>query len=64
MTSTNDPLANIIQTQGRNFFSVRAFGADHRISNPKKIFSLENLLVNQYKIANLRSIVRAYSVCN
>ena len=42
MTSTNDPLANIMQTQGRNFFSVDAFGAVDRISNPKK-FSLENL---------------------
>ena len=42
MTSANDPLANIMQTQGRNFFSVRAFGADDRISNSKK-FSLENL---------------------
>ena len=42
MINTNDPLANIMQTQGRNFFSVRAFGADDRISNPKKI-SLENL---------------------
>ena len=41
MTSTNDPLVNIMQThgQGRNFFSVRA---DDRISNPKK-FSPENL---------------------
>ena len=38
VTSTNDPLANIMQTQGRNFFSVRAFGADDRISNPKKKF--------------------------
>ena len=43
MTSTNDPLANIMQTQGRNFFSVRAFGADGRISNPKKIFSGESI---------------------
>ena len=42
MTSINDPLAIIMQTQGRNFFSVRAFGADDRISNPKKL-SLENL---------------------
>ena len=42
MTCTNDPLANIMQNQGRKFFSVRAFGADDRISNPKK-FSLENL---------------------
>ena len=42
MTSTNDPLANIMQTQGRNFFSVRAFGADDKISNAKKI-SLEDL---------------------
>ena len=44
MINTNDPLANIMQTrlEGRNFFSVRAFGADDRISNPKKI-SLENL---------------------
>ena len=43
MTSTNDPLANIIQIQGRNFFSVRGFGADDRISNPKKNFSGESL---------------------
>ena len=43
MTSTNDPLANIMQTQGRNFFLVRAFGADDRISNPENNFSLENL---------------------
>ena len=43
MTSTNDSLANIMQTQRRNFFSVRAFGADDRISNPEKNFSLENL---------------------
>ena len=39
-------LANIMQTQGetqgRNFFSVRAFGADDRISNPKK-FSGESI---------------------
>ena len=41
MTSTNDPLGNIMQTQGRSFFSVRAYGyhADDRISNPKKVFS-------------------------
>ena len=43
MTSTDDPLANIMQTQGRNFFSVRGFGADDRISNRKKIFSGESL---------------------
>ena len=43
MNSTNDPLANIMQTQGRNFFSVRAFGADDKISNPKKIFSAESV---------------------
>ena len=43
MTSTNDPLAINTQTQGRNFFLVRAFGADDRISNPKKIFSGESL---------------------
>ena len=41
MTSTSDPLANIMQTQGRNFFSVRAVVADDRISNPKKILSGE-----------------------
>ena len=65
MPSTNDPLGNIMKTQGRDFFSVRAYGyhADDRISNPKKI-SLENLEVNQHKVANLRSIVRAYSVRN
>ena len=40
MTSANDPLANIMQTQGRNFFSVRA---DDRISNPKKIFFGESI---------------------
>ena len=43
MTSTNDPLANIMQTQGRNFFSVRAFSADDKISNPKKNFSGESV---------------------
>ena len=43
MTSTNDPLANIMQTQGRHFFSVRASGADERISNPKKIFCGESI---------------------
>ena len=43
MTSKNDSLANIMQTQGRNFFSVRAFAADDRISNPEKKFSMENL---------------------
>ena len=43
MTSTNDPLANIMPTQGRNFFSVRVFGADDKISNPKKIFSGESV---------------------
>ena len=44
MTSANDSLANIMQTQGRNFLSVRAFGADDRISNSrKKIFSGESL---------------------
>ena len=43
MTSTNDSLANIIPTQGKNFFSVRAFGTDDRISNPKKIFSGESI---------------------
>ena len=43
MTSTNDPLANIMQTRGKNYFSVRAFGADDRISNPKKIFSGESV---------------------
>ena len=43
MTSTSDPLANIMQTQGRNFFSVRAFGADDKISNPNKIFSGESV---------------------
>ena len=32
-----------MQTQGRNFFSVRAFGADDKISNPKKIFSAESV---------------------
>ena len=32
-----------MQTQGRNFFSVRAFGADDRISNPEKKIYLENL---------------------
>ena len=42
MTSTNDPPANIMQTQGKNFLSVDAFGAYDRILNPKKI-SLENL---------------------
>ena len=37
MTSANDQLETIMQTQGRNFFSVRF--ADDRISNPKtKIF--------------------------
>ena len=40
VTSTNDPLASIMQTQGRNFSSVRA---DDRISNPKKIFSGESI---------------------
>ena len=53
MTSTNDQLGTILQTQGRNFFLVR--NADDRISNPE---------VNQHKVANLRSIVRVYSVCN
>ena len=43
MTSTNDPLANVMQTQGRNFFSVCAFGADDKISNTKKIFSGESV---------------------
>ena len=43
MTSTNDPLANIMQTQGRNFFFVHTCGADDRISNPESNFSLENL---------------------
>ena len=43
MTSTNDPLANIMQTQGRNFCSVRAFGVDDKISNPKKKFSGESV---------------------
>ena len=43
MINTNDPLANIMQTQGRNFFSVRAFGADDRISNQNKIFSGESV---------------------
>ena len=52
MTSTNDPLANIIQTQGRNFFSVRAFGADHRISNPKNIFSRES--IDEYSMMSHR----------
>ena len=58
-------MTTVMQTQGRNFFSVLACGyhADDRISNPKK-FSLENLEVNQHKVANLRSIVRAYSVYN
>ena len=32
-----------MQTQGRNFFSVRAFGADDRISNSEKIFSGESI---------------------
>ena len=49
MTSTNDQLGTILQTQGRNFFLVR--NADDRISNPE---------VNQHKVANLRSIVRVY----
>ena len=31
-------LANIMQTQRRNFFSVRAFGVDDRISNLKIFF--------------------------
>ena len=53
MTSTNDQLGTILQTQGRNFFSV--CHADDRISNPE---------VNQHKVANLRSIVHVYSVCN
>ena len=53
MTSTNDQLGTIMQTQGRNFFSVRH--ADDRILNPE---------VNQHKVANLRSIVHVYSVCN
>ena len=53
MTSTNDQLGTILQTQGRNFFSVR--NADDRISNPE---------VNQHKVANLRFIVHVYSVCN
>ena len=43
MINTNDPLANIMQTQGRNFFSVRAFGADDRISIPNKILSGESI---------------------
>ena len=43
MTSANDPLANVMQTQGRNFFSVRAFGADDKISNTKNIFSGESV---------------------
>ena len=38
MTSTDDSLPNIMQTQGRNFFSVCYLGADDRISNPKKNF--------------------------
>ena len=44
MSSTNDPLGNIMQTQGTNFFSVGAYGnhADDRISNSKKIFSGES----------------------
>ena len=33
MTSINDQLGTIMQTQGRNFISVRH--ADDRISNPK-----------------------------
>ena len=52
MTSINDPLANIMQTQGRNFFSVRNFGAHDRISNPKKEIFLKNLYINQHKVAN------------
>ena len=43
LTSTNDSLANIMQTQRRNFFSVRAFGADDRILNPEKNFSGESI---------------------
>ena len=63
MTSTNDPLANIMQTQGRNFFSVLAFGADDRISNPKKIFSGESISQSAQS-SKFDVIVRAYSVCN
>ena len=43
MTSTNDSLANIMQTQGKNLFSVRAFGADNKISSNEKIFSGESI---------------------
>ena len=43
MTSTSDSLANITQTHGRSFFSVRAFGAEDRISNPEKNFSGESI---------------------
>ena len=32
-----------MQTQGRNLFSVRAFGADDKISNTKKMFSGESV---------------------
>ena len=43
MTSTNDPLANLMQTHGRNFFSVHAFGTDDKISNPEKISPGESI---------------------
>ena len=60
MTSTNDPLVNITQTQGMNFFSVRA---DDRISNPKKNFSGES--ISQSAQSSKFEIYRAcvYLVC-
>ena len=55
-----------MQTQGRNFFSVLAYGyyADDRISYQKNLLFSENLEVNQHKVANLKSIVPVYPVCN
>ena len=55
-----------MQTQGRNFFSVLAYAyhADDGIRIKRNCYSLENLEVNQHKVATLRSIVRVYSVYN
>ena len=53
-----------MQTRGTNFFLVLAYAyhADDRIRIKRTCYFLENLEVNQHKVANLRSIVRAYSV--
>ena len=44
-----------MQTQGRNFFSVRGYHADDRISNKKTCYSLENLEVSQHKVTDFAS---------